>query len=82
MSAPSKSLEKMVLGRTLRHDGHPVLRWNISNVSVESDPAGNLKPSKKVSTERIDGAVALIMAIDRCERNAEPPAWDGRVLIV
>ena len=45
----------------------------VSNVSVEVDPAGNLKPSKKVSTERIDGAVALIMAIDLAERNQAPP---------
>jgi phage terminase large subunit-like protein len=49
----------------LRHDGHPVLRWNISNIAVESDPAGNLKLSKKVSTERIDGASALVMALHR-----------------
>lgn len=70
LSAPTKSLEKAVLSRTLRHDGHPVLRWNVSNVSVETDPAGNLKPSKKVSTERIDGVVALIMAIDRMDRNS------------
>lgn len=70
LSAPTKSLEKAVLSRTLRHDGHPVLRWNVGNVSVETDPAGNLKPSKKVSTERIDGVVALIMAIDRMDRNS------------
>lgn len=70
LSAPTKSMEKAVLSRTLRHDGHPVLRWNVGNVSVESDPAGNLKPSKKVSTERIDGVVALIMAIDRMDRNS------------
>jgi phage terminase large subunit-like protein len=75
LSAPTKSLEKAVMGKTIRHDGHPVLRWNIGNVAVESDPAGNLKPSKKVSTERIDGVVALIMAIDCMDRNratAEP----------
>lgn len=74
LSAPTKALEKAVLSRTLRHDGHPVLRWNVSNVSVETDAAGNLKPSKKVSTDRIDGVVALIMAIDRMDRNhAIPP---------
>jgi phage terminase large subunit-like protein len=70
LSAPTKSLEKSVLSRMLRHDGHPVLRWNVGNVSVETDPSGNLKPSKKVSTERIDGVVALIMAIDRMDRNS------------
>jgi phage terminase large subunit-like protein len=76
LSAPTKSLEKMVLSKTLRHDGHPVLRWNMSNVSVETDPSGNLKPSKKVSTERIDGAVALIMVIDVVERNQAPPVTE------
>lgn len=70
LSAPTKSLEKALLSKALRHDGHPVLRWNISNVSVESDPTGNIKLSKKVSTERIDGAVALVMAVDTMERHA------------
>jgi len=82
LSAPTKAMEKAVLGRTLRHDGHPVLRWCVSNVSVETDATGNLKPSKKVSTERIDGVVALIMAIDRMERNAvtKPQAYQLLVL--
>jgi phage terminase large subunit-like protein len=69
LSAPTKRLETAVLSKTLRHDGHPVLRWNLSNVSVETDAAGNLKLSKKVSTERIDGAAALVMAVDRMDRN-------------
>jgi len=46
------------------------LRWCVGNVAVESDAAGNLKPSKAVSTERIDGVVALIMAVDVMDRNA------------
>ena len=70
LSAPTKSLEKAVLTRQLRHDGHPVLRWCVSNVAVESDPAGNLKPSKVLSTERIDAVVALIMAVDVMDRHA------------
>jgi phage terminase large subunit-like protein len=70
LSAPTKSLEKAIVSRALRHDGHPVLRWNISNVSVDSDPAGNLKPSKSASTEKIDGVVALIMGVDVMDRNA------------
>jgi phage terminase large subunit-like protein len=69
LSAPTKSLEKAILSKTLRHDGHPVLRWNMGNISVESDPTGNIKISKKVSTERIDGAAALVMAVDRMDRN-------------
>ena len=65
MSAPAKELERLILNKELHHDGHPVLRWNISNCSVEEDAAGNIKPSKKKSTEKVDGAVSLIMAIGR-----------------
>ena len=80
LSAPTKSLEKAVLARTLRHDGHPVLRWCVSNVAVESDPAGNLKPSKTISTERIDGVVALIMAVDLMDRNVQAPEYAVMVI--
>jgi phage terminase large subunit-like protein len=73
LSAPTKSLEKAILSKTLRHSGHPVLRWNISNIAVETDPAGNLKLSKKVSTERIDGAAALVNALDQMDRHAATP---------
>ncbi len=72
MSDPTKQLEALVLSRRLVHGGHPVLRWMAGNVSVQQDAAGNLKPSKKKSIERIDGIVALIMAIGRAHR-AEPP---------
>lgn len=65
MSAPSKELEKLVLGKRLGHGGNPVLRWMASNVSVRVDDAGNVKPSKAKSTGRIDGIVALIMSLAR-----------------
>jgi len=82
LSAPTKSLEKAILSQYLRHDGHPVLRWNISNVSVDSDPAGNLKPSKRDSTDRIDGVVALIMAVDLLDRNARQPIPDYGMTVI
>lgn len=65
MSEPAKKLEELVLRRRLLHGGNPVLRWNIGNVTIETDAAGNIKPSKRKSTGRIDGVVALIMAISR-----------------
>jgi len=71
MSAPTKELETLVLGRRLRHGGNPVLRWNIDNLVVKQDPAGNIKPDKQKSTQKIDGAVALIMALDRATRHSE-----------
>ena len=58
-------LEALVMGRKLHHGGNPILRWMASNVAIESDPAANIKPSKKKSTEKIDGIVATVMAIAR-----------------
>jgi phage terminase large subunit-like protein len=81
LSAPTKSLEKAILARQLRHDGHPVLRWCVSNVAVDSDPAGNLKPSKVASTERIDAVVALVMAVDLMDRNARTPSPGYEMLV-
>jgi phage terminase large subunit-like protein len=65
MTAPSKHLEGLVLSRKIRHGANPVLRWMISNTAIEIDAAGNIKPSKKKSTERIDGVVGLINALSR-----------------
>uniref|UniRef100_A0A6M3JNP2 Putative terminase n=1 Tax=viral metagenome TaxID=1070528 RepID=A0A6M3JNP2_9ZZZZ len=65
MSAPTKELEKMVLAKELAHGGNKVLSWMVSNIAIREDPAGNKKPDKEKSTERIDGVVALIMAIGR-----------------
>jgi len=82
LSAPTKSLEQMILSKRLRHDGHPVLRWNISNIAVETDATGNLRLSKKVSTERIDGAAALVMAIARLDANAGVAVPEYSVTVV
>ena len=71
LSAPTKALEKAVLSRALRHDGHPVLRWNVGNVAIEIDAAGNIQPSKEKSTERIDGVSALVTALDVMHRDGQ-----------
>ena len=65
MAAPTRELEKLIVSKKLAHGGNPVTRWMAANVAVAQDPAGNLKPAKDKSTERIDGIVALIMAIGR-----------------
>jgi phage terminase large subunit-like protein len=62
MNAPTKQIERDVLGGDLRQNGHPVMRWQVGNVAVRTDDAGNIKPSKEKSGEKIDGPVALIMA--------------------
>jgi len=63
MSAPSKELERMAVKGKIKHAGNPVLRWMNSNVQIESDAAGNIKISKKRSREKVDGMVALVMAL-------------------
>ncbi len=63
LSPPTKEIEKLVISRDLRHGGHPVLRWNAANTMVTMDAAGNIKPAKDKSTEKIDGIVALMMAL-------------------
>jgi phage terminase large subunit-like protein len=65
MTAPSKELERLITARLLRHDGHPVMRWMASHCATEEDAAGNMKPAKNKSAEKIDGIVSLIMAIGR-----------------
>ncbi|KGM99573.1 terminase large subunit [Clostridium botulinum] len=68
MSPPTKELMKVTLEKKIAHGGHPVLSWMMDNVYVRTDPAGNIKPDKEKSTEKIDGVVALIMALDRAVR--------------
>jgi phage terminase large subunit-like protein len=80
MAAPTKELMTLVLSKRIRHGGNPVLRWMANNMVVRQDPAGNMKPDKGKSTEKIDGMVALIMAIDRAMRNSES-VYDSRGLI-
>lgn len=69
MAAPTKELLSIILQHKLCHNNHPVLRWMADNLVVKTDAAGNFKPDKEKSTERIDGIVSMIMAFDRCIRN-------------
>lgn len=67
------------------HGGHPVLRWNMDNIFIRQDPAGNIKADKAKSTEKIDGAIACIMALDRairCGSGTGESVYDSRGLIV
>jgi phage terminase large subunit-like protein len=65
MSPPAKDLYQFVMEGRIRHGRHPVLDWNMANVIVDQDAAGNIKPNKKKSTEKIDGAVAFVMGLAR-----------------
>lgn len=85
MSPPTKELMKLVLEKRIAHGGHPVLRWMMDNIYIRSDPAGNIKADKEKSTEKIDGAVATIMALDRairCGNDTGESVYDTRGLLV
>jgi phage terminase large subunit-like protein len=84
MSPPTKELMKLTLEEKLAHGGHPALRWMMDNIFVRTDPAGNIKADKEKSTERIDGAVATIMALDRALRNQGDggSVYDKRGLLI
>ena len=74
MSPPTKELMKLTLEQKIAHGGHPVLRWNMDNIFIRTDPDGNIKADKEKSTEKIDGAVATIMALDRAIRCGNDPS--------
>lgn len=71
MNPPMKELERVVLSKKIHHGGNPVLTWMADNLVARVDPAGNIKPDKEKSREKIDGIVALIMAMDLALRHPE-----------
>lgn len=84
MSPPTKELMKLTLEEKIAHGGHPVLRWMLDNVYVRQDPAGNIKMDKEKSTEKIDGGIATVMALDRAIRNGGTTGsvYDNRGILV
>ena len=63
---PMKEIEKMVADKVLVHEGNPMMRWQMGNVVLKTDEYGNIKPNKGASSEKIDGVVAMAMAIGAC----------------
>ena len=85
MSPPTKELMKLTLEKKIAHGGHPVMRWMADNIFIRTDPAGNIKADKEKSTERIDGVIALIMALDRairCGNDTSASVYDERGILV
>lgn len=77
MSAPLKAIHHLLLEGTserprYRHGGNPLVRWQIDNLAVSTDPAGNVKPDKKTSGDKIDGISAAVDAM-AVAMVAEPP---------
>ena len=84
MSAPTKEFEKLVLTEKIEHFDNPVLRWMLASTVVKTDPAGNIKPDKERSTQKIDGIVASIMALGEwmtAQSNDESNPYEGRGLL-
>ena len=73
MSEPTKMLDALILSNRLHHDGDPVLTWMISNVVGHQDQKSNVYPRKERPENKIDGAVALIMALGACLREEQKP---------
>ena len=79
-----KKLMKLTLEQKLAHGGHPVLRWMMDNIYIRTAPAGNIKADKEKSTEKIAGAVATIMGLDRairCGNNTGASVYDDRGIL-
>jgi phage terminase large subunit-like protein len=76
-AAPMVTFFRKLTARQIHHGAHPILLWMADNLVVRKDPAGNMKPDKDQSQDKIDGISASVMAIDRWERNRttvpEPP---------
>jgi phage terminase large subunit-like protein len=76
MSGPTKELLRLIASGQYRHGGNGVVAWQAGNLIVRTDPAGNLKPDKARSTDKIDSMVAAVMALDRAIRHAPAAAKD------
>lgn len=68
LSPPTKELQRILLAGTeetplLRHGGNPAVRWQVDNLAVAEDPAGNVKPDKANSGDKIDAVAALVAAL-------------------
>ncbi len=72
LSPPMKRVEAMALDGLLRHGGHPVLRWNVKNVFAKTDESDNIRPVKNRSPDKIDGFVALLMAVGVSLQTGDP----------
>lgn len=71
MSPAAKEFERLVVNGLIEHNGHPVLDWMFANTTIETDASGNIKPSKSKSHEKIDGIVALMIALARAIKSQE-----------
>jgi phage terminase large subunit-like protein len=86
MTQPCYLLEGLLKSRRLSHQGHPILGWNMANIAVKRDEAGRLRPVKPAVSgshrKRIDGAVALLMALGVMSRTVPTPEPEYKILFL
>ncbi|HKO87892.1 MAG TPA: terminase TerL endonuclease subunit [Burkholderiales bacterium] len=81
-SPAMKELEELVTSKRLTHNGDPVLAWMIANVVCHHDAKDNIYPRKESPDKKIDGAIALIMAIARAMHSTESVYESRGVLVI
>lgn len=81
-AAPSRELERLILSGGAHHNGHPILQWNVGNVTVKSDVNNNMRPVKtdRWSKKKIDGVVGAIMALSRAMLSTGASIYESRGL--
>ena len=82
MSEPTQAVERLVISRQIRHGGNPVLSYQMACAKVSIGPTGNYRLDKGVSTGKIDGVVATVMAIDRATAGKTTSVYEERGLLV
>ena len=83
MAPAMQEMLRRVLKKELRHDGNPVMRWCVDNLAVATDPAGNVKPDKANSNDKIDGVSALANALSEAiNTDRERSAYDEHELLI
>jgi phage terminase large subunit-like protein len=82
MSNPMADFGARIREARLRHGAHPVLRWMAGNMVAQTDVNGNQRPDRKRATDKIDGIVASLMAVDRAIRHQLSSAYDDHDLVV
>ena len=74
MSPALRDLERLILEKKLRHGSHPLLNWCASNATIVRSAVGDRKLDKRQATRRVDGLIALTMAV-----GVAPTAWTAKV---
>jgi phage terminase large subunit-like protein len=82
MTGPMKELLRLTKQRRLRNGGNPMMRWMVDNLAVDIDSAGNVKPAKDKSAEKIDGVAAVAMALRECLAEQTDKPANTRVIVM